>query len=115
MSDGAAEQEAESESGDERRARIEAGVRAIREGHGANCSSIGSVIDTIFASAVLGGAVLAAVVASLGREKVRVVGSPASGPAPAEPAPPRAGTEEAPAQVRTGARPRSRLGQGRRR
>jgi hypothetical protein len=59
-----------------RRARIEAGVRAIREGHGANCSSIGSVIDTIFASAVLGGAVLAAVVAALGREKVRVVGAP---------------------------------------
>jgi len=58
-----------------RRARIEAGIRAVREGHGANCSSIGSDIDTIFASAVLGSAVFAAVVASLGREKVRVVGA----------------------------------------
>jgi len=70
-------------SEDERRARLEAGVLAIRAGHGANCSSIGSVIDTIFASAVLGGAVLAAVVASLGREKVHVVGT---APAPAAPA-----------------------------
>ena len=95
MSDGTAERETESESERERLARIEAGVRAIREGHGANCSSIGSVIDTIFASAVLGGAVLAAVVASLGREKVRVVGSAASGPAsaPAEPTAPRTQAE----------------------
>jgi hypothetical protein len=80
----------------ERRARIEAGVRAIREGHGANCSSIGSVIDTIFASAVLGGAVFAAVVASLGEEKVRVVGSPgaAATPPPAPTTPAAAPTEE---------------------
>jgi hypothetical protein len=80
---------------DQRRARIEAGVRAIREGHGANCSSIGSVIDTIFATAVLGGAVFAAVVASLGREgpeTVRVVGPPAR--SPAEPSAAR--TEEPP-------------------
>jgi hypothetical protein len=79
-----------------RRARLEAGIRAIRQGHGANCSSIGSVIDTIFASAVVGSAVFAAVVASLGREKVRVVGgqsppddAPATGPAEA----PERGTE----------------------
>ncbi len=84
---------------EDRRARIEAGVRAIREGHGANCSSIGSVIDTIFATAVLGGAVFAAVVASLGREKVRVVGDGASTP-PASPAPP------SPAATRTPEEPR---------
>ena len=30
-------------------------VLCVREGHGANCSSIGSVIDTIFATAVVGG------------------------------------------------------------
>jgi hypothetical protein len=59
---------------DEREARIAAGVRVLREGHGANCSSIGSVIDVMFASAVLGGAVFAAVVAALGKEDVRVVG-----------------------------------------
>ena len=96
--DAQSERERERENGDERRARIEAGVRAIREGHGANCSSIGSVIDTIFASAVLGGAVLAAVVASLGREKVRVVGSPAddaSAPAAPTSRPPEAPTPTA--------------------
>lgn len=80
-----------------RRARIEAGVRAIREGHGANCSSIGSVIDTIFASAVLGGAVLAAVVAALGREKVRVVGAPVvEGAAPTEAGPSPSTKDEGP-------------------
>jgi hypothetical protein len=69
-----------------RRARIEAGIRAVREGHGANCSSIGSVVDTIFATAVIGGAVFAAVVAALGREKVRVAGAaPAGGDAPSAP------------------------------
>ncbi len=78
-----------------RRARIEAGVRVIREGHGANCSSIGSVIDTLFATAVLGGAVLAAVVASLGRESVRVVGTPPP-PPHSPPQPPPATKDEAP-------------------
>ena len=29
-------------------------VRAVRLGHGANCSSIGSVVDALFTSAVLG-------------------------------------------------------------
>jgi hypothetical protein len=80
---------------EERQARIRAGVVSIREGHGANCSSIGSVIDAIFASAVLGGAVFAAVVASLGRENVRVAGSGA--PAPAKPA------DESPADEEKGA------------
>lgn len=37
----------------------------VREGHGANCSSIGSVVDTLFASAVVGGALLAAVLAAI--------------------------------------------------
>ncbi len=40
-------------------------VLAARVGHGANCSSIGSVIDTLFATAVVGAAVFAAVVAAL--------------------------------------------------
>lgn len=48
--------------------------KIVREGHGANCSSLGSVIDTLFLSAVAGGALLAAVAAALKREEARVVG-----------------------------------------
>jgi hypothetical protein len=51
-------------------------VKAVRPGHGANCSSVGSVIDTLFATAAVGSAVLAAVLAALPREPVRVVGAP---------------------------------------
>ena len=43
-------------------------VRVIRQGHGANCSSIGSVVDTLFVSALVGGAVLAAVLAAMKNE-----------------------------------------------
>ncbi len=50
-------------------------VRAVRTGHGANCSSIGSVIDTLFATAVVGSAVFAAVLAALKKEAPTVVGS----------------------------------------
>ncbi len=50
-------------------------VRQVRVGHGANCSSIGSVVDTLFATATLGAAVLAAAVAALRTEPVRVVGA----------------------------------------
>jgi hypothetical protein len=77
----------------DREARIRNGVRVVREGHGANCSSIGSVIDAIFASAVLGGAVFAAVVASLGKEQARVVGA---GTVPRESEPPAKDDEAAP-------------------
>lgn len=60
----------------------EAQVRVVRTGHGANCSSVGSVIDTLFAAATLGSAVFAAVLAALKREEVKVVGSrePPAGP-----------------------------------
>lgn len=58
----------------ERRAIDEATIRVVRLGSGANCSSIGSVIDTIFATAAVGGAVFAGIVAALAREDVRVVG-----------------------------------------
>ena len=44
-------------------------VRVVREGHGANCSSIGSVIDTLFATAAVGGALLAAVAAAVRDER----------------------------------------------
>jgi hypothetical protein len=51
-------------------------LRVVRLGHGANCSSVGSVIDTLFVSAVVGGAVFTAIAAALAREEVRTVGSP---------------------------------------
>lgn len=59
-------------------------IRAVRPGHGASCSSIGSVVDTLFVTALLGGAVFAAVVAALGKEPVEVVGQDAK-PAKDEP------------------------------
>jgi hypothetical protein len=49
-------------------------VRALRLGHGANCSSVGSVVDTLFVSAAVGGAIFAAVCAALRDEPVRIVG-----------------------------------------
>ena len=48
-------------------------IERVRLGHGANCSSVGSVIDTLFATAAVGAAVFAAVVAALKSEEVRVV------------------------------------------
>jgi hypothetical protein len=61
-------------SGDTSREVDESHVRQVRVGHGANCSSIGSVIDTLFATAAVGAAVFAAVAAALRNEEVRVVG-----------------------------------------
>lgn len=52
----------------------EENVRAIRLGHGANCSSIGSVIDTLFIAAVASGAIFAVVLAAMKNEDVKVVG-----------------------------------------
>ena len=53
-------------------------VRVLRHGHGANCSSIGSVVDALFASAVVASAVLAAVLAAMKKEPITVVGRPGS-------------------------------------
>jgi hypothetical protein len=50
-------------------------VRAVRLGHGANCSSIGSVIDTLFIGAAVGGAIFAAICAAMATEEVKVVGA----------------------------------------
>lgn len=49
-------------------------VLVVRTGHGANCSSVGSVIDTLFLSAAVGGAVFAAVCAAMNSEPITVVG-----------------------------------------
>jgi hypothetical protein len=53
---------------------LEEHLLRVRVGHGANCSSIGSVVDTLFATAVVGAAVFAAVVAALQSEEIRVAG-----------------------------------------
>ena len=45
--------------------KLEDHVKVVREGHGANCSSIGSVIDTLFVAQIAAGALLAVVAASL--------------------------------------------------
>jgi hypothetical protein len=49
-------------------------IRVVRLGHGANCSSIGSVVDTLFVTSLLGGALFAACVGALGKEPVEVIG-----------------------------------------
>jgi hypothetical protein len=47
-------------------------VLRVRLGHGANCSSLGSVVDTLFATAAVGAAMFAAVVAALATEPVKM-------------------------------------------
>jgi len=49
-------------------------ITSVRVGNGANCSSVGSVVDTLFVSAAVGGAIFAAICAALREEPVRVVG-----------------------------------------
>ncbi len=56
-------------------------IARVRVGHGANCSSIGSVIDTLFATATVGAAVFAAVAAALRKEEVKVAGPKPEAPA----------------------------------
>lgn len=63
-------------------------VLRVRLGHGANCSSIGSLVDTMFAVATIGSAVFASVVAAMGTEPVHVAGASRSGEKGAEPAHP---------------------------
>ena len=48
-------------------------LRVVRVGHGGNCSSVGSVIDTLFLSAAAGGAVFAAICAAMENEEITVV------------------------------------------
>jgi hypothetical protein len=60
--------------GDARELRPE-NIRAVRIGHGANCSSVGSVIDTLFLASAVGGAIFAAVCAALRDEPMRVAGA----------------------------------------
>jgi hypothetical protein len=70
----------------------EENVRSVRLGHGANCSSVGSVIDTLFLGAALGGVVFAAVCAAMKVEGITVVGARPP-PPPPPPGPEEAGEE----------------------
>lgn len=63
-----------------RRAPPVATVRRVRLGHGANCSSVGSVVDILFVTAAVSGAVVAAICAAMGEEEVRLVGRSGSTP-----------------------------------
>jgi hypothetical protein len=61
-------------------------VRRVRLGTGANCSSVGSIVDTLFGTTAIGAALFAGIVAALRSEPVRVVHTPRAGergPAPA--------------------------------
>jgi hypothetical protein len=69
-------------------------VRVVRIGHGANCSSIGSVIDTLFVAALAGGAVFAAMAAALSEEPIRTVNGSRGMPAAPEPSSPEADPED---------------------
>jgi hypothetical protein len=60
-------------------------ILALRVGHGANCSSIGSVVDTLFASAVVGAMVFAAVAAAMKSEPIKIAGSPRGESTPPRP------------------------------
>ena len=60
---------------DETRRPVEdASIRVLRLGHGANCSSIGSVVDTLFVTSLLGGALFASIVAAFVTEPIEVIG-----------------------------------------
>jgi hypothetical protein len=80
-----------------RSAVASASICAIRPGHGANCSSIGSVVDTLFVTSLLGGALFAAVIAALDKEPVEVVGA---GSRSAADAPEKPGDEAAEGEKR---------------
>ncbi|HEU4411769.1 MAG TPA: hypothetical protein VFS43_41390 [Polyangiaceae bacterium] len=53
------------------------GVLVVRPGRGANCSSIGSVVDVLFGAGVVGGALIVAVTAWLEGQE-----GPGGGPEP---------------------------------
>ncbi|MCL2449209.1 MAG: hypothetical protein FWD17_09700 [Polyangiaceae bacterium] len=65
-----------------RRAIDASHVRRVRLGTGANCSSIGSVVDTLFATAAIGAAVFAGVMAALKSETVHQAGAAKRSEAP---------------------------------
>ncbi len=69
-------------------------ILRVRLGHGANCSSVGSVVDTLFVVSAVSGALLAAIAAAIASDSVRVVGGETPPKNDAEPPP--APSERAP-------------------
>jgi len=65
MTDVAHEDPGSDAAEDARERDIASHVRVVREGHGANCSSIGSVIDTLFVAQLAASALFVAVAAAL--------------------------------------------------
>ena len=61
---------------DEAVPELPAGVLAVRRGPGANCSSIGSVVDLLFGAAVVSGMLYAGIVVALGERQVAQVRRP---------------------------------------
>ena len=53
---------------------LPAGVLAVRRGPGANCSSIGSVVDLLFGAVVVSGMLYAGIVIALGDRPVQQIG-----------------------------------------
>ncbi|MBK7402569.1 MAG: hypothetical protein IPJ34_41655 [Myxococcales bacterium] len=60
----------------EPRIELPDGVLAVRRGPGANCSSIGSVVDLLFATVVTAGVVYAFVAAALPEQETPVEEKP---------------------------------------
>ncbi len=58
---------------------LEDHVVVVREGHGANCSSIGSVIDTLFIAQIAAGAIVAAACAAIVAAKAETESESGSG------------------------------------
>lgn len=56
------------------------GVLAVRRGPGANCSSIGSVVDVLFGAAVFGSVIWAGILASLKDRPMESIGAATSDP-----------------------------------
>ena len=81
MSDDQRNQRDQRDQRNQREVRPE-NVRSVRLGNGANCSSVGSVIDTLFLGAALGGVVFAAVCAAMKVEGITVAGARAPTPPP---------------------------------
>ena len=67
----------------------------VRLGHGANCSSIGAVVDTLFASAVVSTMIFAAVAAAMARESITIVGKTKPISTPPKPGEPDSASDKA--------------------
>ena len=61
-------------TGDDPRTGSSEGVLAVRPLPGANCSSIGSVVDMLFVAGAVGGVLLVAATAALSGRDVELVG-----------------------------------------